>query len=181
MVEKLLSDLLVRKCRFQIVCFDQNELLCIPTAAHSDDVPKYRLARAVIMHHFSVNLQCNSGIEFYRFDSLDGKEFRRFLDVSDAYFVMIHDGAVAGQLQFRGTNISQLETELDNIVDIFRKTEEPAGGNLEPPTRTATSRFRLRLMIAWFITNKYNVALINEVQLLDSKVWYPGVTPSTSC
>lgn len=46
---------------------------------------------------------------------------RRFLDVSDACFVMIHDGAVVGQLQFRGTNISQLETELDNILDIFRK------------------------------------------------------------
>ncbi|KAH7019990.1 hypothetical protein EDB80DRAFT_887550 [Ilyonectria destructans] len=83
---------------------------------------------------------------------------------------MIHDGAVAGQLQFRGTNISQLETELDNILDIFCKTEEPAGANTEALTRTATSRFRLRVMIAWFLTNQYNVALINEVQLLHSKI-----------
>lgn len=162
MVEKLLSDLLVRKCRFQIVCFHQNELLCIPTAAHNDDAPKYRLARAVIMHHFSANVPSNCGIEFHRFESLDDKEFRRFLDASDAYFVMIHDGAVAGQLQGTG---------LGSILDIFQKAEEPAGTNTGALTRTATSRVWLRVMIAWFLTNQYNVALINEVQLLDNKVW----------
>ncbi|KAL7973207.1 hypothetical protein HDV63DRAFT_260250 [Trichoderma sp. SZMC 28014] len=160
-VEKLLSDLLVRKCRFQIVCFHQNELLCIPTAAHNDDAPKYRLARAVIMHHFSANVPSNCGIEFHRFESLDDKEFRRFLDASDAYFVMIHDGAVAGQLQGTG---------LGSILDIFQKAEEPAGTNTGALTRTATSRVWLRVMIAWFLTNQYNVALINEVQLLDNKI-----------
>lgn len=36
-------------------------------------------------------------------------------------------------------------------------------------------------MIAWFITNQYNDALINGVQLLDSKVYYPGLIPSTYC
>ena len=175
MVEKLLNDLLVRKCRFQIVCFHQNELLCIPTAVNNDDVPKYRLARAVILHHLSANLPCNCGIEFHRFDSFSDKEFRGFLDVSDAYFVMIHDGAVAGQLQSRGATISELETELDNILEISRNAEEPAGSNTEALTRTATSRFWLRVIIAWFLTNQYNVALINEVQFLDSKVQYPGV------
>ncbi|KAH0592361.1 hypothetical protein MHUMG1_09862 [Metarhizium humberi] len=122
------------------------------------------------MHHFSANVPSNCGIEFHRFKSLDDKEFRRFLDVSDAYFVMIHDGAVAGQLQSRGTTISGLGTGLDSILDIFRKAEEPAGTNTGALTRTATSRVWLRVMIAWFLTNQYNVALINEVQFLDSKI-----------
>ncbi|RYP45013.1 hypothetical protein DL768_008578 [Monosporascus sp. mg162] len=162
-VEKLLSDLILRKCRFQLICFHQNELLCIPAAANNDEVPKYRLARAVIIRHVLTNVPADCGIEFHRFESLNDKEFRKFLKASDAYFVMIHDGAVAGHLQSKGTTISELKRELDSIPSIFQKAEGPSGTNTEALTRTAANKFWLRVMISWFLTNQYNVALINEV------------------
>ncbi|KAK7432918.1 hypothetical protein QQZ08_000389 [Neonectria magnoliae] len=82
-IQNLLSDLLVRKCRFHVIGFDHNELLCIPAAAHDDDAPKDRLARAVIMHHFSANSPHNCGFELHRFDSSYSNEFRSIFEYAE--------------------------------------------------------------------------------------------------
>lgn len=184
MVEKLLNDLILRKCRFHILCFQQNEFLCVPAAADSDDAPKYRLARAVIMRHLLSNVPGDCGIKFHSFESFNEKEFGDFLEASDAYFVMIHDGAVAGHLKSKGskgTTDSEIEGGLDNIPGIFRKAKEPLGTNTKAPARTITNKFWLRVMISWFLTNRYNVALINEMQFLDSKAWYDDATLFHCC
>lgn len=179
MVEQLINDLILRKCRFQILCFDQNEFLCVPAAADNDDVPKYRLARTVIMRHLLSNVPGDCVVKFYLFESLNDKEFGKFLEVSDAYFIMIHDGAVAGHLKSKSSIDSELKEGLDTICGNARKAAKPSSTNTKAPTRTIAIMFWLRVMISWFLAKLYNVALINEMQFLDSKVWDDEATLST--
>lgn len=153
----------------------------MPAAANNDDVPKYCLARAVIMRHLLSNVPDNCGIKFHSFESLNDKEFGKFLEASDANFVMIHDGAVAGHLKSKGTTDSELKGGLDNIPVNCGKAEEPLGANTKASTRAVANKFWLRVMISWFLANLYNVALINEMQFLDSKAWYDVVTLFHSC
>ena len=139
----------------------------------NDGLPKYLLARAVIIRHIQTNAPVDfSGIEFHHFQSLDDNRFRQFLYASDAYFVMIHDGAVSGYFQSKAPTFLELKRELDRTLNSYQKPEEHGGTDLDVPTRTIISKYWLRVMISWFLSNKYNVALINEMQFLDSKVRY---------
>jgi len=55
-VEHFLHNLVKRKCNFDIVFFDTNKDLCIPTKAKPEDAVKYLLARAAIIRHLEINL-----------------------------------------------------------------------------------------------------------------------------
>lgn len=145
-VEKLLQELLSRRCRFQIVCFDQNEELCIPTNSHQTDYPKYALARSVIFRHLARNVNLRNRIVIKRFASFTDAVFVQYLDESDPLFVMCHDGAMA-----EDSVASSCATHLRKV--------------------------NLRAMLSWFISNQFNVALINELRCSDSKVCYLFVLP----
>ncbi|KAH6646234.1 hypothetical protein BKA67DRAFT_583616 [Truncatella angustata] len=163
-VEKLLSDLVRRKSRFQIICFHQHELLCIPATAKDDEIPKFRLARAVIMRHILVNVSVCCAIEFHRFESLHDEQFPRFLAATDAYFVMIHDGAGA-------KNFRPRDPIIPKVMTTTRDAEPALRPDYEAPFSAMKNSFWLRAMIAFFLMNEFNVALINEMQFLDSKVF----------
>jgi hypothetical protein len=165
-VESFLKALICRGRRCQIACFRNNELLAVPAAAtHVDHAFKYRLARAVILRHLSINIGTDCGIEFHQFDSLaDDDEFLRFLGASDAYFVMVHDGAAV-------YNEHSQELRLPNGI---HRSLHGQRGVLDIQADTMTElQAQFRGMIAWFLSKEYNVALINEVQFLDSKAWHP--------
>lgn len=93
-VEKVLQELLSRRCRFQIVCFDQNEDLCIPTNSDQTDYPKYALARSVIFRHLARNVNLRNRVVIKRFASFTDAEFVQYLNESGTLFVMCHDGAM---------------------------------------------------------------------------------------
>ena len=103
MAEKLPNDLIWRKCCFQILCFDQNEFLCILATAGNDDVPSTAwLVPSLSAISYPINLM-TLGFKFHPFESLNDKEFRKFLEAFDAYLVMIHDGTVARYLNYTCT------------------------------------------------------------------------------
>ncbi|KAF2402581.1 P-loop containing nucleoside triphosphate hydrolase protein [Trichodelitschia bisporula] len=99
-VEKLLRDLVSRKCNFNIVCFEQNEGLCVPPMAHRRDRPKYILARWIIYRHLQRTLSSSgSGISLHTFGAFTDAVFAQYLQDTDTYFVMCHDGAVSSSAQ----------------------------------------------------------------------------------
>lgn len=173
-VEKLLQDLLSRRCRFQIVCFDQNEELCVPPKADRKYWPKYALARSVISRHLARNLNSHNGVVFKRFASFTDDKFMRYLNESGTYFVMCHDGAMpntAGSMQPLYPDNRQDLQAYDEDQMLLHETKETASslsaGHL--------GKVQFRAMILWFMGNQYNVALINELQCADSKVSRPGL------
>ncbi|KAI0617933.1 Dead deah box helicase like protein [Pyrenophora tritici-repentis] len=202
-VEKFLQDLLSRRCRFQVVCFDQNEELCVPPNAGRTDWPKYALARSVIFRHLARNLSSDKRVIFKRFTSFTDDEFVQYLNESGTYFVMCHDGAMPDAAEMSTSKSSWLDSYRLQITDhsLGRATvHEPlyyAGGSnsalrsdsdqdlkayeedqmlLRETKNSASSlsagrlrKVNLRAMILWFMSNRYNVALINELQCVDSK------------
>ncbi|KAH8704387.1 hypothetical protein GQ44DRAFT_820072 [Phaeosphaeriaceae sp. PMI808] len=118
-VEKLLQDLLSRNCRFQIVCFDQNEDLCIPTNSQLTDYPKYVLARSVIFRHLTRNLNSGNIIVIKRFDSFTDADFGKYLKESGAYFVMCHDGATPNNWATSSCATSVRRVKLRSMISWF--------------------------------------------------------------
>lgn len=155
-VEHFLQGLLQRKCVFHIVFFDVHEHLCIPRATHSTLHEKYLLARAVIMRHLTLNLpNSHPVIKVLNFESALDHAFQKYLTASGAYFIMTHDGAnpVPPErdprlLKNDGLNLGLIEHE-----DLQR-------------------RAALRTTIFYFINHGYNVALIDGLEWMDTKVSY---------
>ncbi|KAJ5042660.1 hypothetical protein J3E72DRAFT_253800 [Bipolaris maydis] len=172
-VEKFLQDLLSRKCRFRVVCFDQNEELCVPPNAGRTDWPKYALARSVIFRHLARNLSSDKRIMFKRFNSFTDDEFVKYLNESGTYFVMCHDGAMpdaaksnsAALRSDSGQDLKACEGDRMFLRETKNSASSPSAGHLH--------KVNLRAMILWFMSNRYNVALINELQCADSKASLP--------
>jgi hypothetical protein len=106
---------------------------------------------------------------FKRFVSFTNVDFVRHLNESGAYFVMCHDGAMPDTaesnrlLRSRGKNDTLANEEAQPL----------AHGTKDSTSPTSTRRLRkvsLRTMIRWFMKSRYNVALINELHCVDSKV-----------
>ncbi|KAL8999974.1 MAG: hypothetical protein Q9188_005773, partial [Gyalolechia gomerana] len=153
-VEHFLQGLLQRKCVFHIVFFDVHEHLCIPRATHSTLHEKYLLARAVIMRHLTLNLpNSHPVIKVLNFESALDHAFQKYLTASGAYFIMTHDGANPVPLERDprllkndGLNLGLIEHE-----DLQR-------------------RAALRTTIFYFINHGYNVALIDGLEWMDTKL-----------
>ncbi|KAK5726136.1 hypothetical protein LTR17_013038 [Elasticomyces elasticus] len=146
-VEHFLHNLVKRKCNFDIVFFDSNKDLCLPSSAKPDDEVKYLLARAAIIRHLEVNLpKAHKDISVRCYPSYVSEEFAKYLSVTGPYFLMVHDGAQASSR--RGKYMKQ--TAADSI---------PVKG-----------RLGLRRMILQFIGRGYNVALVNGLEWRDTKV-----------
>ncbi|KAF4635733.1 hypothetical protein G7Y89_g2365 [Cudoniella acicularis] len=174
-VEKLLRGLLSRKCNFHIVCFDQNEELCVPPTADPKHHTKYLLARSVIVRHLQRNLPPDSNILVRRFSSFTDVAFSSYLNDTGVYFVMCHDGAATGSGKSKESVMSRTQSipgkalqasrKLDNISDAADRMESFSLASKSELFR----KLNLRVMISWFISNQYNVALINELQFVDTK------------
>lgn len=116
--------------------------LCIPPG-NSSNRSQFLLARAVIIQHLQLHLsESFPAVAVHVFPTLSSKEFDDFLKVSPVYFIMAHDGSL------------------------------PAEGKdaVESPS-DKRAKILLRGMILWFNAHELNVALINQNELKDSKIF----------
>jgi hypothetical protein len=164
LAEKLLQKLQQRKCFFEVVFFAENAPLCIPKGVHKDLHARYLLAReAIIQHLVSVRVQPSQFFQALRFDSYQSDEFKAHLISSGAYLFMCHDGAFSDNT---ASDIDSNDSESDSDSDF--EDGENKGSIIDK--RGEISRFKLRMMIYWFVVHGYNLALINTVEFSDTKV-----------
>lgn len=143
-IEKFLAGLLQRKCNFHIAFFAKHEQLCLPPTVSSENHAKYLLAREVIVRHLQKHLPAvHPSVKVSVFDNLRSQDFREYLQSSSIYFVMLHDGAQTGSPQ------RQLVTQREGL---------------------SSSKVDFRSMISFFMHLGYNVALINGLKWMDTKV-----------
>lgn len=145
-VEHFLHNLAFRKCNFHIAFFECNRKLCVPQSADEKDVPKYLLAREAIIRHLQANLaSSHPDIAVNVFDSYEGQDFLDYLQRTSLYFMMTHDGA--SPIDRKGKHLGQ-----------------------ETHSVPSTQRLPLRRMLQSFLARGYNVALINGLEWMDTKV-----------
>lgn len=146
-VETFLYDLVRHKCRFHIAFFESLADLCIPEHVPASYHDRYRLVRAVVIRHLSVNLRTtHPEVEIRLYQSLSDERFQSYMQNTPPYFLMLHDGATTRRL--RSAQLSAEQTSNQPIQQ----------------------RLVLRSVILSFISEGHNVALINEVECKDSKV-----------
>ncbi|KAI4203482.1 MAG: hypothetical protein LQ350_001820 [Teloschistes chrysophthalmus] len=156
-VEQFLQGLIQRKSNFHIVFFDIHHDLCIPRGSPSALKSQYLLARAIIIRHLAVHLpSTHPAIRVHTFSSTLEPAFQEYLKASGAYFVMTHDGA------------NPLPVDKDP-----RLSERP-GLNLDSIEKQELQRrTKFRTTILDLINLGYNIALIDGLEWMDTKV---GIT-----
>ncbi|KAK4623760.1 hypothetical protein CLAFUW4_05812 [Fulvia fulva] len=142
-VEHFLHDLAQRKCHFNIIFFDSNRELCLPSNVDQKNASRYFFARSVIVRHLT-NVKTHPSIEVAAFKSWDAPEFGDYLQRSAPYFIMAHDGAQSA------------DRKAKHIGDDSRKS--------------TVQRVALRQMIISFIVRGFNVGLVNGLEWRDTKV-----------
>lgn len=150
--EYLIKGLVQRKCNFHLVFFDDHEHLCVPENAALVNQSKYLLARSVLLRHLRKHLpQSHPTIHVHNFNSAAGPDFREYLMQSGAYFMLCHDGANPTLPSGKSS-----ETSDDNI-----KSHED---------NEYSKKVAFRSLICLMINRGYNVALINGLEWMDTKV-----------
>ena len=98
------------------------------------------------MRHLACHLpRTHSAIEVHSFNSVDDPAFTTYLETSAIYFVMCHDGAYA-----------PVESKSNQpIIDAYDGSWQ---------------RIALRKTIQHFINTGFNVALVNGLEVKDTKV-----------
>lgn len=109
---------------------------------------------------------------FKRFTSFTDDEFVQYLNGSGTYFVMCHDGAMPdvaeSNLSLRSDSSQDLQANEEGQI-LLRERKESASS----PSAGHLRKVKFRAMILWFMGNRYNIALINELHCADSKVSPP--------
>lgn len=125
--------------------FIEHEELCIPP--HSYLLKNLcLLARSLIIRHFTCNFPNSSPqIEIRTFPSIQDPRFKEYLESSGIYFIMCHDGAYA-----------PVQSTLQSRVINAEKGD--------------WQKVAFRKMICHFISSGFNVALVNGLEVKDSKV-----------
>lgn len=125
--------------------FPDHEDLCVPPEKfHLKSL--YLLARSVIIRHFTYHLpKSHPEIRIHSFSSVGNPTFKEYLESSGVYFVMCHDGA---------------------YVPIKPRKNRPALDTSVGDWQKVT----FRKMIGQFISLGFNVALINGLEVRDTKV-----------
>lgn len=106
----------------------------------------YLLARSVILRHLKCLLpHSHPKIKVHTFSSVNDPTFKEYLVSSGTYFIMCHDGARA-----------------PNHVEIEHSAEQAGFWNRQKST--------FRRMIGQFMSLDFNVALVNGLEIRDTKV-----------
>ena len=123
----------------------EHRALCVPyDKGHLKSF--YLLARSVVIRHLEYHLPgSHPEIELHIFPSLKDANFKKYLESSGIYFVMCHDGA--------------------HTQAISKKTDKVQGTK-----RGNWPKVTLRKMIRYFIVSGFNIALINGLEVKDTKV-----------
>lgn len=140
-VERFLHSLVQRKCNFHLAFFDSHERLCIPPGTPDAKAHLYLFARSVTIRHLKAHLPCSHpSISLQIFDSVYDVQFDAYLDTSGAYFFLCHDGAS-----------SVIEHRLQK-------------------KHSFSTKVLYRSLIYSLMKRGYNVALINGLEWMDTKV-----------
>ena len=143
-----------RHCNFHIVFFESNRECCIPRGIADVKRPRYLLARSVLKRHLvQHSSKAQQIIEVRTFGSVCDIPFQEYLIDTGVYFFMCHDGA----------NVFSMTT-----VEDHRHHNDDNATMIE--AREHTRKIRLRTMIYTLISQGYNIALINGLEFLDTKV-----------
>ena len=168
LVEAFLQGLKQRKCNFHIVFFDNHEGLGRPSNSSKARLPRYLLARTVMIHHLRSNLaRSHPSIRVHNVPSMRSQEFEAYLAAAQPYFVMAHDGADPSQLPKPGES----RNALNGDTSIHENTQSQSSHD----QRTA-----LRSSILDFLSRGYSVALINGTDWVDTKVMSQVIERSSS-
>jgi hypothetical protein len=91
-IETFLAKLRDRGCSVNILWFEEEADVCMPTEIRSDNLraSKYRLARAVLIQHFSCPTILQEAVsKFSRvFPNLQSCDFREYLDNNPLHFFL---------------------------------------------------------------------------------------------
>ncbi|KAF1994834.1 DEAD/DEAH box helicase [Amniculicola lignicola CBS 123094] len=156
-VESLLRGLVSRRCNFHLFFAEDHPGMSIPSFVSDANREKYLLARAAIIRHLKINLEASHpSIEVHVFPSIHSAAFADYLSNTDLYFVMCHDGASSASLRKRQI--------LSHNLDVL-KDEEHTAEAADLKTKTTC-----RQLILLFLEQGYNVALVNGLEYLDTKV-----------
>lgn len=149
--EYFLQGLVERKCNFNIIFFDEHQEACIPRCTSSPNRQKYLLARSVFIRHFQAHQ--TGSITLRIFKSIHDPDFEDYLNASGVYFMLCHDGA--------------------NLADVGESSpplDEDKIGKISVNDEEFVRKVMFRGMIWSLIKRGYNVALINGLQWMDTKV-----------
>lgn len=150
-VEYFLQGLVQRKCNFHLVFFNEHQEACIPRCTSASNRQKYLLARSVFIRHFQAH---HSGsIKLQIFESIHDPDFGHYLHASGVYFMLCHDGA----------NPAKVAEELPSLDDDKVGKPRVKAEELE-------RKIVFRGMIFSLIKRGYNIALINGLEWMDTKV-----------
>lgn len=123
----------------------------------------------MIFRHLTQNLSIDKGVILKRFISFTNAEFIEYLNDSGTYFIMCHDGAKTSAVRSSPT----LQLDSGHDLQAQGKDQLSLHGLKESASSLSAARHQrisFRGMILWFIGNRCNVALINELHCADSKV-----------
>lgn len=128
-----------------LIQFTDHKALCVPP--HNFPLKDlYLLARSVIIKHFTYHLpKSHPEIKIHNFSSVHDPTFENYLESSGIYFIMCHDGAH-----------TPIKSGMKHSV---------LGASNESWRKVA-----FRKMIRQFISLGFNVALVNGLEVRDTKV-----------
>ncbi|KAI5803830.1 hypothetical protein EDC01DRAFT_472866 [Geopyxis carbonaria] len=157
-VESFLANLRRRKCVYHVVFFEDHAKVCVPPTAADEDTTKYALSRGVLKRHLlNVDAARKERDEdtVYVFQSVTDAAFDEYLERKRPYFFMCHNGDDWQDLE-------NSDDDVDGEVTEVRASEVTEGKASEAEMKAMTRRFMMK---------GYNVALINHVEFLDSKIF----------
>ncbi|KAI0809733.1 hypothetical protein GGR55DRAFT_689435 [Xylaria sp. FL0064] len=98
-VESFIKRLEVRGCHFHVVFFDNQNTLCVPSAAPESMVYKYTMTRTILIQHLrrssdETSRKQDSGLVF-SFPSIDSQHFHSHFHKYTPAFLLCHDGHTA--------------------------------------------------------------------------------------
>ena len=133
--------LVQQKCNFHLVFIDAHQNACIPPGIAPTKFRLYPLARSIIIRHLKAHLpRSRSLISLRIFDSVHNPQLDDYLKTSGIYFVLCHDRA-SSAIDFR---MWKPDKSVNNVL--------------------------FRGIVYSFMTRGYNVALVNGLEWIDTKV-----------
>lgn len=155
-VENFLRNLISRRANFHVVFFDQHRELCIPSFAPSASHAKYLLAREAIIRHLAVNLKAtHPEVLVTVFPSITSDDFVEYLNTTEFYFILCHDGASSKALRKRHL----LDKSLNALEDEHHDPDEEV-----------RKKVIFRQIIYWSMAQGSSIVLINGLEFQDARI-----------
>jgi len=183
-VEQFLQNLIRRNCVFDIVFLERDAAICVPSGRGSA-AKKWLCARAVVVRHL-LGLSGGHG-EVKEFVRVNEDAFLTWITERRPLFIMTADGDDIGVNTKTGEEDEEEEEEgedwddedEDDDEEDEEEEEEEGDSDLEEEEDTGSGEAKKWTIVAilyslMHIGEGYNIALINRVEFVDSKVWNPS-------